>query len=458
MDYRKPELQLDPSHANYKKLEQLGEAYRSAKKQLKIQSEEKKALSKQVALAKKNQEDASDLIANIQGIGEKLKTIKQQLKTTEQAIDDALTNNKTSSDRIITAPQFSEVTNNPALSANDISISICDDEETWQQYIHQHPNATIYHSLATRNVISKAFNHQHLMLIASHKGVACGVLPLYRLQSKLFGDLWCSVPFFNYGGVIADSPEIAKALVNYAAKHSQQHGGEHIEYRHSHNALSDYPSRNEKVSMLLQLPETSEQLWQAIGSKLRAQIKKADSHQLTTKTGREELIDDFYRVFAHNMRDLGTPVYSKKLFQHMINEHPSAAITLLYHNGKPVSAGFTLGWRNTLEIPWASTLRSANSLNANMRLYWEILQYAIEQKYQIFDFGRSSKDASTFKFKKQWGAEPQQLHWHYWLPNNSPLPSINNNNPKYQLAIKMWQRLPLWATKLLGPHIVKYIP
>lgn len=233
--------------------------------------------------------------------------------------------------------------------------------------------------------------------------------------------------------------------------------GSHIEFRDS-QPRPNLPCKTDKVSMLRPLPQNTEQLWQDIGTKIRAQIKKAQSYELQAKTGREELIDDFYTVFARNMRDLGTPVYSKQLFLNMLTQHPTAHITALYQGNKPVAAGFTLGWRNTLEIPWASTLREANSLNANMLLYWEILQFAIHSGYRIFDFGRSSQDASTYKFKKQWGAKPQQLYWHYWLADGTQMPQVNPNNPKYRLMIKIWRKLPLWLTKLIGPNIVKYLP
>jgi FemAB-related protein (PEP-CTERM system-associated) len=158
------------------------------------------------------------------------------------------------------------------------------------------------------------------------------------------------------------------------------------------------------------------------------------------------------------MRDLGTPVYSKQLFVNMLKQHESANITIVYSDKQPIAVGFTLGWRNTLEIPWASTLRSANPINANMLLYWEILQFAIKQQYQVFDFGRSSKDASTYKFKKQWGAQPHQLYWHYQLLGSAELPKLNPNNPKFKLLIAVWQKLPVWLANLMGPQVVKYLP
>lgn len=159
------------------------------------------------------------------------------------------------------------------------------------------------------------------------------------------------------------------------------------------------------------------------------------------------------------MRSLGTPVYGKSFFRNIIrNSDIKPTIAILYHQGCAVSCGFLMGYKCTLEIPWASTLRQANALNANMVLYWNILSYAIVNGYQFFDFGRSSNDAGTYRFKLQWGAKPAQLYWHYCLQGNDVLPQLNPNNPKYKLAINVWKKLPLPVTTTVGPMLAKNLP
>ncbi len=111
-----------------------------------------------------------------------------------------------------------------------------------------------------------------------------------------------------------------------------------------------------------------------------------------------------------------------------------------------------------MEIPLASTIRDVNHLSMNMFLYWEVLKFAIKQNYSQFDFGRSSKNVGTYRFKQQWGAQPKQLYWHYWLGQSETPPSLNPSNPKYALIISVWKRLPVALANLLGPAIVKNIP
>ena len=217
--------------------------------------------------------------------------------------------------------------------------------------------------------------------------------------------------------------------------------------------------KSSKVSMRLELPSDADGLWKSFSAKLRNQINRPIKEGMTVRIGGLEELPGFYEVFSVNMRDVGTPVYSRKFFEEALRTFPeSTRICTVYHQHEAVASGFVVGFRDTLEIPWASSLRKANRLAPNMLLYWSVLKYACESGYRVFDFGRSSPDAGTYRFKEQWGARPLPLHWHYWLARDGELPEINPANPKYQMAINVWKRLPVSLTRLIGPSIVRNIP
>jgi FemAB-related protein (PEP-CTERM system-associated) len=211
--------------------------------------------------------------------------------------------------------------------------------------------------------------------------------------------------------------------------------------------------------MILSLPESHDNLWKSFSSKLRAQIRRPLRENPKILFGGNEYLDDFYSVYSRNMRDIGAPVHSKQLVQNIMSRFPDRSwIISIQLNNKPVAAGFLVSHGNTLEIPLASTIRDVNHLSINMLLYWEVLKFAVDGGFRYFNFGRSSKDAGTFRFKQQWGAKPKQLYWHYWLKDNGDLPAFNHSNPKYALAIKVWQHLPLWLANRIGPLIVRNLP
>lgn len=349
---------------------------------------------------------------------------------------------------------------------NDITIERFEPgiAAAWDAYASAHPHGSIYHLSLWRALIEQQFGHAAVYLYARRNGAIVGLLPAVRLKSLLFGDYFVSMPYFNYGGAIADDDAIADRLMHEMGREAQQLGSHSVEFRDvvaraAGEGQPPWPVKTGKVAMLLELPASIDDIGKAIGSKKRSQVRRPLRENPEVFRGHHELLDDFYDVFAENMRDLGTPVYSKAFFRAILDALGERATLLVIRlQGKPVSAAFLLGFRDTLEIPWASTLREVNPISMNMLLYWEVLSYAIGQKYRYFDFGRSTQDAGTYKFKEQWGAQPRQLYWHYWLAAGRELPQLNPNNPKYQAVIAAWQKMPVWLTRIIGPLIVKNLP
>lgn len=332
------------------------------------------------------------------------------------------------------------------------------DEARWDEYANR-AGASIYHVSKWRHLIKKVFGHDSYYLYALDGDKIRGILPLINLKSRLFGNFLVSMPYFNYGGVVADNDETGSLLLTEAGRLQDSLNTTHVELRELDERDNDLPVRTDKVTMLLELPSDPDELWKSIGAKRRAQVKRPIREGVEFVVGGKELLDDFYSVFSINMRDLGTPVYSKSLFASILEYFPDETfISMVRLNGEAVAAGFLIGWKGKLEIPWASTLRKVNRIGVNMYLYWNILKTSIEKGYKTFDFGRSSKDAGTLKFKKQWGAKETQLYWRYLMESGQTLPGLNPSNPKFKLAIAGWKRLPLPIANLLGPFIVKGLP
>jgi FemAB-related protein (PEP-CTERM system-associated) len=334
------------------------------------------------------------------------------------------------------------------------------DAERWDAYVQSAPGASLYHMYGWRRVIESTFGHRCTYLAAvDAEGQIVGALPLVELSSVLFGRMLISMPFFNYGGIVASSAPVERLLFDAAVEAAEERRADFVELRHDREWIKELPQKTSKVAMHLQLPANQDELWKALGSKLRNQVQRPRKEGMTERIGREELLDAFYDVFAVNMRDLGTPVYSKAFFRNILRQFPDRTwISCVYAGSVPVAAGFLAGFRDRLEIPWASALREYNRSSPNMLLYWSCLEFACKSGYRVFDFGRSTIGEGTYRFKEQWGARPHPLYWHYWLPEGREMPQVNPANPKYKAAIAAWQRLPVAVTRVVGPRIVKYLP
>jgi FemAB-related protein (PEP-CTERM system-associated) len=331
------------------------------------------------------------------------------------------------------------------------------DRAAWDEYVHARADAVAYHEWIWRDVFANTFGHEAVYLMARDKaGTVRGVLPLVFIKSRLFGRTMTSLPFVNYGGVLADDDAGARGLIDAAVREAQARGCKHVELRHFARRFPDLPCKQHKVTMRLPLATG---MWERLDRKVRNQVRKAEKSELTVVRGGAELVADFYTVFTRNMRDLGTPVYSRRLFDEVLRAFPDRArLIVVYVKGAPIAAGFTLRTRTMVEIPWASSIREYNNLCPNHLLYWHAIETAIADGCDVFDFGRSTPDEGTYKFKEQWGAEPVPLHWEYCLVGASSVPDQSPKNPKFQLAIETWKRLPLWLANAAGPHIVRGIP
>lgn len=335
-----------------------------------------------------------------------------------------------------------------------------EDGIAWDAFVTSQRDSTNYHQYAWRKVIEKSFDHKTFYLAARNSNnKICGVLPLVHMNSTLFGSFLVSLPFFNYGGLLCNEDGAGVVLLDKARCMLREVSGDHAELRHLHICLEGLATKEHKVTMILDLEKDEETQWKALDAKVRNQVRKAEKCGLTAVAGHMELLDGFYEVFCRNMRDLGTPVYSKDFFRNILETFPdTTCIISVMLEGKAVASGILVWFRNSLEVPWASSISDHRDKCPNNLLYWEAIRFAIGNGATRFDFGRSTPGEGTYRFKKQWGAKPVQLYWQYLLAEGENVPELNPHNPKYRLAIKIWQQLPVAVTKVLGPRIVRSIP
>lgn len=334
------------------------------------------------------------------------------------------------------------------------------DGSEWDAFVASRPDGANYHRYGWREVLEKSFGHKTYYLAArNQENEIRGVLPYVHVKSVLFGSFLVSLPYFNYGGLLCADDDAVALLLNRSRNMLWETGASFVELRHLVNCGQGLATRQHKVSMILDLQEDEEEQWRVLDAKVRNQVRKAQKSGLGLVLGQRELLDDFYAVFCRNMRDLGTPVYGKEFFGNILDAFPDSTHVLAVRLGdRTIAAGIATLFRGTLEVPWAASVRDFRDLCPNNLLYWEAIRFAIGKKAARFDFGRSTPGEGTYRFKKQWGARPVQLYWQYLLGNGVGMPNINPSNPKFDLAVKVWRRLPLALTRVLGPPIVRCIP
>jgi FemAB-related protein (PEP-CTERM system-associated) len=360
----------------------------------------------------------------------------------------------------------------------------------WDEYVRRNPDASHFHLFGWRDVIRRTYGHEphYLMAVREVRTTAAGkealaglraqsvvgVLPLIHLKHVIFGNSLISLPFLDGGGILADSREAEESLLSEAIKLGLSKGADRIELRGERAvdacdqmiltgdeqplASVRAAKRSGKVRMLLKLPGTSEALVKSLKSKLRSQINRPVKEGCESVIGGLELLEDFYRVFLVNMRDLGSPVHSVELMRQVLREFSERSrIFVVYRSGEPVAASVVVGFGKVLRNPWASSLRKYASLSPNMLLYLRMLEYACDHGYEVFDFGRSTPGEGTYKFKEQWGAVSAPLCWYCISLDGKPLRWERTEAERFEKATQYWKKLPLVVTKVIGPSIRKHI-
>jgi FemAB-related protein (PEP-CTERM system-associated) len=329
----------------------------------------------------------------------------------------------------------------------------------WEAFARLRRGPLSYHP-AWLAVLHRGLGHVPYCLEVVQGGETRGLLPLAYLHSLLFGRFLVSLPYLNYGGAMTEDAAVARLLIDRAVELSDRLDVRYLELRHEravdHPALAAGPVA--KVHMRRPLPATAEALWAELSPKVRNQVRKGQKGGLEVAWGGVELLSDFYAIFSRNMRDLGTPVFGRSLFLGALHQFPDRAeLCVVRAGGRAAAAALLIhGWGIT-EVPSASSLRELNATCANMLMYWHLLGRAIGRGQGAFDFGRSSPGSGTYQFKGQWGAAPAPAQWQYYVRSGS-VASMRPDSPRNRRLIRLWQRLPVGVTRLLGPAIVRGIP
>lgn len=336
------------------------------------------------------------------------------------------------------------------------------DTGEWDEYVQNNNYSNIYHQIRWKNIIENTFGHKGYYLMAKDNGTVRGLLPLFSINSFLFGRYLISLPFLDRAGVIADNPQIANLLCDKAIAMAQQTQVDFLEMRNQGQINHvDLITATPKVNFVLSSELAADILWKKVLQKnVKNKVRKAWKKGVYIDIGSsEQYINDFYNVYCIHMRYLGTPVYPHKYFLNIFNEFSDKIIIILAkHKDKIIGGKIVLAFKNTLYFISQYSLRKYNEFHPNNLLYWTAIEYASQNGYKFCDMGRSNIDSGPFYFKKQWGAEVHQLYWQYYLFKAKQIPKLSPTNPKFLLAINIWKRLPLGATKIFGPLIAKHIP
>lgn len=338
----------------------------------------------------------------------------------------------------------------------DISIRLLldGDRPAWDEFVErQCTEATFFHLSGWKDVMEKAFGHTAHFMLAERGGVIEGVLPLAHIKSHLFGNSLISTPFCVYGGIAAISDEARTRLETAAVELAGNLGVDHLELRNRDDQQSEWPTKELYVTFRKTIFADSEENMKAIPRKQRAMVRKGIKAGLSSEIDADTRC--FFGIYATSVRNLGTPVFTPRLFttlKTVFGEY-CEVLTIRTPEGQPISSVMSFYFRNEVLPYYGGGTAEARRLKGYDFMYWELMRRAAEKGVCLFDYGRSKLGTGSYSFKKNWGFEPEPLPYRYKLVRATEIPDINPLNPKYRLFVNAWKRLPLPVANVIGPMI-----
>ena len=330
-----------------------------------------------------------------------------------------------------------------------------EDASNWDAFVVATPDATFFHRFGWRNIFREIFRLDTHYLIAERNRTITGILPLVHQNSLFFGNTLSSLPFCAEGGPVAIDIESRAMLDKAAIELMRTLRAQSLEFRTRIPSRAGWTARSGLYATFARgLSPDAEANLRTIPRKQRAVVRKTLQGGLSSHV--DDNVDTLFRIYSESVRNLGTPVFSRRHFAALRATFGSDCdVVVICESAKPLSAVMNFYFRDTVMPYYAGGRPAARRNGANDFMYWEVMRRAADRGYRRFDFGRSKSETGAFAFKKNWGFEPQWLQYEYYLPPGAAIPEKNPNNPKYATFIALWKRLPLPVANLIGPFLVR---
>lgn len=333
----------------------------------------------------------------------------------------------------------------------------------WDAYVGRHADTTLCHTSAWMRAVQQTWGHTPHHLAARRDNRTVGVLPLFHVRSRLFGSMLVSTPNAVYGGAIGDDAAARLALASAAARRARDLKVDYLELRNHAEVpeinAHDWHTHDLYVTFRHPLQADEDALSRTVNRDIRRLVRNAVKNGLSAEVGGAELVNEFYEVYATSVRNLGTPVFPKRLFANFLKEFAGASDILLVRQGQRVAAGvLSFYFRDTVLPYYGGAYGEFQKCGVNNLMYWELMKHAAQHGFTWFDFGRSKVGSGAWHFKRGWSMQEVPLPYRVRLVRAAKIPALNPTNPKFALSIAAWKRLPVSVTKWIGPAVVRNLP
>jgi FemAB-related protein (PEP-CTERM system-associated) len=327
-----------------------------------------------------------------------------------------------------------------------------------EAFVAAHPQGTAFHRPAWLLGVAEGARCKVHALVVEREGGLAAVLPLHEIHSPVFGRLLASSGFAVDGGVLAECEPHAlfaaaeELALRLSCTSIEMRGGPLPEGREGWAIR-----RDSHCGFVAPMAADDEAQLLAIPRKQRAEVRKGLANDLTIEVGRAERDRAAHHaIYAESVRNLGTPVFPRALFDAVLDRFSEDAdILTVRHHSAPIASVLSLYHRGTVMPYWGGGAAVARQLRGNDRMYFELMRHARARGCTTFDFGRSKTNSGAWHFKRNWGFEPEPLAYAIWTAPGEPVRDASPTSARHSARIALWRKLPLGIANRLGPVIAR---
>lgn len=339
-------------------------------------------------------------------------------------------------------------------------------EPKWDQFVMDHSDGTIFHTLKWRNAVQESFGHEPHYLIAMQSESVVGVLPMFLVRGPIIGRMLVSVPYGVGGGMLVvptsggQSASHAGFLFDVARNRAEQLRCNLVDFRSTNPQVPSLPVHDAYVGFERELPQHSADVLGWLPRKARAVVRNAHEKYHLTCNFSPGHLRTVWQLYCRNMRRLGSINYPYRFFQQLAAEFGNDCWCGVVHSeNRPIAGLLTLLFRNRVYPYFFGCETRARRCGAANFLYAAVMERAVCEGYRIFDFGRSRRDnTGSFDFKRFHGFEPRPLGYQRLCLTAEKPVDLTPTNPGLGLARRIWPHLPLAFTRPAGAFLSQYIP
>ena len=330
----------------------------------------------------------------------------------------------------------------------------------YDAFVENHPDATLFHGVAWKRAVERAFGHQSFCIAARVGNRYRGVLPLFEINSVLAGRFMVSMPYATYGGPLSLDNETRDSLLSYAKELTAKRNCRSLELRTIHAADQTLPLVKSHATFIGELPENPDEMDDFLPRKARASARSAEQKSGLTNEFDPADIRHVWQLYSRSMRRLGSPNYPLRFFEELQTAlGDNMLVQLVRHRRTPVAGLISFVHRDTLMPYFAGIDDRLPIYGLSHYLHREAMRWAARRHLKKYDFGRSRLDnAGAFNFKRLCGFIPQPLEYQTYVVPGSSAPDLAASSPKWSLARRCWQKLPLSIARPLGGRLARAIP